>query len=362
MGTKSIQECTRLGAGLCSLLLICILSSCGRSGSGSPQRDDMEFTDEVVIKTTPVKNQGRSPLCWAYAMLATIESERLMLGDSLELSPDYYGRMFLKDEAREYFFSNKKGEISMRGTSSMLLNLLNRYGALPYTSFYNERPINYNVLVRKAGQVVDTAPGLDKMNERLERLLDDHIGYLPAAVFMFGMEYTPGQFAESVCLPGEYLSLTSFTHHPFGERFVLELPDNQMRDSFMNVPIDTLMYRVERAIRYGHPVCWEGDITEPGFNFQEGRAVVMHKQPMFLNKKKEITQADRQRAFERRETTDDHCMELCGLARDKEGQKYFKAKNSWGRTGRYRGFMYLSYDYVKLKTIAFYMSKTAWNR
>lgn len=177
---------------------------------------------------------------------------------------------------------------------------------------------------------------------------------------MYGTEYTPRQFAESVCLPGDYLSLTSFTHHPFGKRFVLEVPDNQMRDSFMNVPIDTLMFRVERAIRRGHPVCWEGDISEPGFNFQEGRAVVMHKQAMFLNKRKEITQADRQRAFERLETTDDHCMELCGLARDRSGRKYFLAKNSWGNTGRYRGFMYLSDDYVKLKTIAFYMSRTAW--
>ncbi len=347
---------------LFSIILAGILSACSNRDAQQTVPTSGAFVDEVIIKTTPVKNQGRSPLCWVYAMLATIESERLMMGDSLELSADYYGRMLLKDEAREYFFSDKKGEISMRGTSSMLLNLLSRYGALPYTSFYNKRPINYNVLSRKAGQVAETAPGLDKMNERLERLLDDNIGYLPAAVFMFGMEYTPGQFAESVCLPGEYLSLTSFSHHPFGERFVLEVPDNQMRDSFMNVPIDTLMFRVERAIRRGHPVCWEGDISEPGFNFGEGRAVVVHRQRPPFNKEKTITQADRQRAFERLETTDDHCMELCGLARDKEGNKYFKAKNSWGQTGRYQGFVYLSDDYVKFKTIAVYMSKSAWGK
>jgi aminopeptidase C len=361
MRTKSIQLHTRWRAILFLLPFAYILASCGHSDSRSFIRDDKEFTNEVVIKTTPVKNQGRSPLCWAYAMLATIESERLMMGDSLELSVDYYARMLLKDKTREYFFSRGQGQISLRGTSSMLLNLISAYGAQAYTGYYNERPVNCNVLARKAQRLADTAPSLAKMEERMERLLDDNIGFLPRFVYMYGAEYTPKQFAESVCLPGEYLSLTSFTHHPFGERFVLEVPDNQMRDSFMNVPIDTLMFRVERAIRRGHPVCWEGDISEPGFSFQEGRAVVMHKQAMFLNKKKEITQTDRQRAFERRETTDDHCMELCGLAHDRSGRKYFRAKNSWGKTGRYIGFMYLSYDYVKLKTIAFYMSKTAWN-
>lgn len=342
------------------VLAVVVLASCDRRASKPGENADREFVDEVVIKTTPVKDQGRSPLCWVYAMLATIESERLMKGDSVELSADYYGRMLLMEKAREFYFSHRRGDISLRGMSSMLPSLIDRYGATPYTGYYNERAVNYNVLARKATQVVATATELAKMNGRIVRLLDENIGYLPGTISMYGTEYTPRQFAESVCLPGVYRSLTSFTHHPFGKRFVLEVPDNQMRDSFMNVPIDTLMFRVERAIRRGHPVCWEGDISEPGFNFQEGRAVVMHKQAMFLNKRKEITQADRQRAFERLETTDDHCMELCGLARDRSGRKYFLAKNSWGNTGRYRGFMYLSEDYVKLKTIAFYMSRTAW--
>ncbi|MGI6242682.1 MAG: C1 family peptidase [Prevotella sp.] len=361
MSTMSIHRHRRGETILVLLITVYIFFVCGCSSSDSSARDEIEFTDEVVIKTTPVKDQGRSPLCWAYAMLATIESERLMMGDSVELSVDYCARMLLKDKTFRYFFSRRQSDLSMRGMSSMLLNLIDAYGAEPYTGYYNEKPVNYNVLARKAQRVAAIAPSFVKMKQSVERLFDDNIGFLPNSVFMLGMRYTPEQFAESVCQPDEYLSLTSFTHHPFGERFVLEVADNQMRDSFMNVPIDTLMFRVERAIRNGHPVCWEGDISEPGFNFQEGWAIVMPKSSTFLNKKKEITQANRQRAFERRETTDDHCMELCGLARDRKGRKYFRAKNSWGKTGRYRGFIYLSYDYVKLKTIAFYMSKTAWN-
>lgn len=334
----------------CLQLAALLVAGCSQPTGRGTATAGREFRDEVVVKTTPVKNQGRSPLCWAFAMLATIESEHLMKGDSVELSTDYYGRMLLRDEAREYFFSQKRGHISLRGMSSMLLNLLHTYGAEPYTSFYNERPVNYMVLAKRARQIADTAPSLAKMDERMEAMLDEGIGFMPRYVFMLGMEYTPRQFAESVCLPDEYLRLTSFTHHPFGKKFVLEVPDNQMRDSFLNIPIDTMMLHIEQALRHGHPVCWEGDISEPGFSFAESRAEVPQTRAA-------ITQDLRQRAFERGKTTDDHCMELCGMARDRRGRLYFKAKNSWGRGNRYGGYMYLSYDYVRLKTIAVYMSR-----
>lgn len=336
-----------------------MLASCGKPAPKGGDGERQEFADEVVVKTTPVKDQGQSSLCWVYAMLATIESEHLMMGDSVELSADYYGRLMLRDEARRYFLSNKQGAISLRGMGAALLNLLQAYGAEPYTTLYNEHPVNYNVLERKARQIAHTAPSLSKLNERMERMLDGDIGFVPRYVFMLGMEYTPRQFAESVCLPGEYLALTSFTHHAFGEKFVLEVPDNVMRDSFLNVPIDTMMLHIEQALRRGHPVCWEGDISEPGFSYAEGRATVTAKHAVFLGRHHEITQATRQREFEHLDTTDDHCMELCGIARDANGRLFFKAKNSWGRDNRYGGYMYLSYDYVRLKTIAVYMSKAA---
>ena len=64
------------------------------------------------------------------------------------------------------------------------------------------------------------------------------------------------------------------------------------------------------------------------------------------------TQEERQRLFDRRQTTDDHCMELCGLARDRKGQRFFIAKNSWGTDNPFGGMMYISRDYIRMKTIA----------
>lgn len=339
----------------------CILfSACSGERKKGNTCADGAFVSEVVVKTTPVKNQGRSSLCWVYAMVATIESERLMMGDSVELSTDYYARMVLMEKARARFFAHRQQSISMRGTGSMLLSLINKYGAMPYAGYSNISPVNYAVLARKTEHIAAAAPLLEALNRRMERLLDENIGYLPASIFMYGTQYTPQEFGRSVCLPGQYLSLTSFTHHPFGQRFVLEVPDNVLRDSFLNIPIDTLMFRVERAIAQGHPVCWEGDTSEPGFDVEAGKADLCPAQYAFFSRRGGISQADRQRAFETGKTTDDHCMELCGLARDRRGRKFFLAKNSYGKTGRYGGFIYLSEAYVRLKTIAFYMSREAW--
>lgn len=336
-----------------SILGLLTLISCDLSAPKNGGSDDGTFVDEVVIKTTPVKNQGSSSLCWLYGMFATIESEHLMKGDSVNLSIDYPARMMLRDGAIRYFFSHNPDDVAMHGMSSRAIRLLQTYGAMPYDSYYSRQPVNYGVLSRKAQQIAHASVSLRQLDGHLENVFDENIGYLPKMVFMLGAEYAPLEFAHSVCLPGEYVSLTSFSHHPFGSKFVLEVPDNVSRDSFLNVPIDTLMHRTLQAIRFGHPVCWEGDISEPGFDFTKGIASL----PTGVS---HPDQRQRQRAFEAHRTTDDHVMELCGLARDKAGHQYFLAKNSWGTDNHYHGFMYLSYDYVKLKTIALYMSREAW--
>ena len=308
------------------------------------------FCTEVMLKTTPFKDQGNSPLCWVYAMLATIETEHLMQGDSVNLSPDYVARMWLTEQARFSYLSKGKHTISMRGMASMTLNMIQRYGLEPYDAYPNYNDVNYNVMARTATQIARAATSFNILDNRLADALNHNIGYLPLTLFMFGVEYTPLEFAHSVCLPGEYEALTSFSHHPFNQKFVLETPDNQLHDSFMNVPLDSMMNRIEQSLRNGHPVCWEGDISEPGFNTAAGCATLD-------NESMPITQQQRQRAFETLQTTDDHCMELCGIAHDIKGDKYFIAKNSWGKTRPYSGFIYLSFNYVRAKTIAVYLPK-----
>ena len=326
-----------------AVLLLC---SCGRP-QPAPQTEDRAFADDVRLRTTPVKNQGRSQLCWIYAMLATIETDRIMAGDSVNLSPDYPARMWMTERARRCFLSGGTAEVDMRGVAPMLLSLADEYGLMPYDSYHCDGGANYNVMARRATALARRSRNLSDFDRQFNDMFDRAVDYLPTHIWMFGAEYSTGEFTRSMFMPGDYTALTSFTHHPMGETVALELPDNKTDCRFINVPIDSLMARVTAALKAGHAVCWEGDITEPGFSFERGTAVLTDRAP--------LTQQQRQKEFETRRTTDDHCMALIGLAHDRNGRRYFIAKNSWGTGNPYGGMMYLSEDYVRMKTIAVVM-------
>ncbi len=315
-----------------------VLISCGKQRSKTDIPEE-KFTVELRLPTTPVKNQGTSSLCWAYAMLATLETEHIMRGDSVNLSPDYVARMYLSEQADRRRLLPKKiahreSAITTRGMCTMALDLIHTYGLQHYDAYRRKEDMDYNVLCRKLDYGNDT-----------EKLLDKYIGPLPKQVFMLGALYTPLEFTHSVCTDDEYLALTSFTHHPYGQRFPLEVPDNYYHNTFLNVPLDTMMNLIVQSLRAGHPVCWEGDTSESGFLFGEGYAVLK-------NENKKVTAERRQASFEAHRTTDDHVMEIVGLAHDQYGRRFFLCKNSWGTGNRYGGFMFLSENYVRMKTIA----------
>lgn len=319
------------------------------------------FSTLVLLPTTPVKNQSSTPLCWLYAMTATIETEHIGQGDSVNLSTDFTARQYLSSLARRYFFTRRAEDLSLRGTAPMGVALLRRYGAMPYDSYHSgsatvtDGPSGvrtscppappYRSIARRLMLASRSQPSAAAYGRVVERLLDEAVGAVPPHVFMLGAEYSPRDFAQSVCRAGEWRPLTSFSHHPFGRDIDLELADNRLGQRFMNVPVDSLVAIIKASLRDGHPVCWEGDVSEPGFGWADGVADVPASTP--------LTQARRQLMFERRQTTDDHCMALVGMARRKsDGTLFFIAKNSWGDSNRLHGFMLLSERYVRMKTVA----------
>ena len=196
-------------------LLVIVLAGCSKK----PRHT---FTDLVKLPMTPVKDQGKRQLCWAYAMLATIETEHLLCGDSVNLSAVYIDRV-LPDYTRSSFLvppsSNKE-----RAMCQTLLTVIGRYGIVPY-----------DVLPDDASDGMPT----------------------PQWVFMLGARYTPQEFAHSVCAPDEYLSLTCFPDSPYYKKIVVPVPDNWEGNRMLNGPLDTLRRHVDRALRHRHPVCWE---------------------------------------------------------------------------------------------------------
>ena len=73
----------------------------------------------------------------------------------------------------------------------------------------------------------------------------------------------------------------------------------------------------------------------------------------------EVTQEMRQEMFDRQETTDDHGMEIVGIATDQKGNRYYKVKNSWDTNQVYDGFFYVSEPYFLAKTVDIYVNKEA---
>lgn len=298
---------------------------------------------------TPVKDQGRRQVCWVYAMLATIETEHIGRGDSVNLSPYYVVRRLLEHDAQLGYFSPKPRRISLRGMGCDLIDAIETYGLAPYDSYRTGEGSNINVLANKVSRIAAMRSGLDVCNERTRAALDAQLGIAPRRIYLYSAQYTPQEFARSVCAPDEYESLTSFTHHPFFERFALEVPDNRRHALFLNLPIDSLLRRVVNAVAHGHGVCWEGDTSEPLFSFADGTATLPHS--------KRVSQESRQHDFEALRTTDDHCMAIVGLAHNDKGQRFFIMKNSWGTANPYGGLMYVSFDYFRIKTIAVFMPK-----
>lgn len=172
----------------------------------------MHYVFEVMNPMTPVKDQGKSQLCWAYAMLAAIETEHLRWGDSVNLAP-----AFIEQKLKQEPQAPKSG----RGMGATLLSLLQKYGIVCYDAM----------------RTVETPA--------------------PQYVFMYGAEYTTHEFARSVCAPDEYICLTSTSSAPYYKEVELDLPDNWLHQRFLNIPIDTLLKKTVHAVRRHHGVCWE---------------------------------------------------------------------------------------------------------
>ena len=336
---------------------ICILSltivslwSC--NGKGEHGNEEIyHFKTEVIHKTTPVKDQGNSNACWAYAMLSMIESEHLTVDDSVNLSTAYVERMRMNEEAIKYYLADGQYRFITRGTGMTLIHSIMRYGVMPYDSYKNDFDISDRVVSRRLAVAGNTAINnkvrLKNWQNKIDGILDDTYGPMPRNVYMLGAQYTPLEFAHSVCHKDEYMALTSFTHHPFNTSFELEIPDNWEHDEFMNTPIERLTALVEKALRSGHTAVWEGDSSEPGFSFRKGIAILTGNKP--------INQSERQKEFEQLETSGNHTMHIIGIAHDQYGKEFFVMKNSWGTSNPYHGLMYMSVDYFKIKTVAVFI-------
>lgn len=364
-------------------------------------KDDSGYKFELIkeIPHTSVKNQYRSGTCWSFAGMSFFEAEMLRMGKpEVDLSEMYPVSMCYRDKAIKYVRMLGNTNFGSGGVLYDDIYVAGTYGLVPEKVYpginYNEDKHVHGEMDNMLRKMVEAV--VENKNKKLSPVwdqainstLDAYLGTIPDKFDYKGKSYSPKTFASDYCgiNAAEYVQITSFTHHPFYEQFMLEVPDNWLWSQFYNVPLDELQEIVDASLEKGYSVLWAADTSEKGFATSlKGIAVIPEKTPENMTgaeiakwdslsekdkeaaiykfdkpgKEKEITQQNRQEAFDNLDTTDDHAMHLIGLAKDQNGTIYYKVKNSWGKYNDLKGYFYASKPYLRYKTTAIVVNKAA---
>ncbi len=333
-----------------------------------------QFTETERVNCTPVKNQQRTGTCWSYATASLLESEIARMGHGdIDISEMYIVRNIYQDKATNYMLRQGKANFSQGSLSHDLVRMVNKIGLMPqdaYTGLVGGAT-GHDHSEMEAGLkgFLDGVNTMQMLSPRwmpaFNAVLDTYMGVVPNKVTYKGKSLTPTEYASELGIDSDnYISFTSFTHHPFGTSFILEIPDNYSNGEFYNLKIDDLVKLTKEAIKEGYSIAWDGDVSEKGFSAKEGIAVLPSapaREDLFdtPGKEMDVTQQLRQQQFMSKSTTDDHLMHIVGLAKDQKGNQYFIIKNSWGEISEHKGFLYMSEAYFRMKTVAVMVHKDA---
>ncbi len=356
------------------------------------------FTDVKVIPHTSVKDQNKSGTCWCFSTTSFLEDEILRQGgDSLDISEMFTVRQCYLEKAERYIRMYGQANFAAGGATLDVLHVWGNQGCVPeevYTGLnYGEDKHVHGELDAALKAYLDATKA--NPNKKLspawrkgvEGILDAYLGEVPETFTYNGKTYTPKSYAASLPIKVEdYVPFTSFTHHPFYESFAIEVPDNWLWEKSMNVPMGELKAIIDNAIDNGYPIAWAADVSEDGFKWKEGFAIMPKERSaadmdgtelsrwVHLTDKErqelqndikgpvdeiEVTQEMRQEMFDNQQTTDDHGMEIVGTATDQNGKRYYKVRNSWDTNQIYDGYFYVSEPYLLAKTLQILVHKDA---
>lgn len=325
------------------------------------------FTHTVDVKCTPVKSQARTGTCWSFATSSFIESELIRMGhEDANLSEMFVVRNIYKDKARNYVLRQGKANFSQGSLSHDLIRVMESGGVMPESVYSGllkgEEKHDHSEMEAGLKGFLDGILNQKRLSKKwplaFNAILDAYLGTAPETFKYNGKEYTAMSLAKDLGLDaGKYVSLTSFTHHPYNESFILEIPDNYSNGSFYNVQLNDLISTIDKALAKGYTVAWDGDVSEKGFDAKKGIAVLPvneKRKDLFDNpgKEQKVTAELRQDNFESFSTTDDHLMHIVGKAEDRNGTEYYIIKNSWGEISPFKGYLYMSKAYAEMKTVA----------
>ena len=370
-------------------------SICATAQVKSPVADlDYTFTTVKANPITSVKNQASSGTCWAYSTIGFFESEAMRLGnikDTLkypDFSVFYVVSHSYMDRAVKYVRLDGNLTFGAGSEADDVLHVIEDYGIVPLEAmtgmnYGTELPRQAELDAVLAGYISAVAKNPNRTlttawRPGFQAVLDAYLGPCPEKFTVDGKEYTPAEYRDAMkIVPEDYVTLSSFTHHPFYSWFPLEVCDNWRWDEVYNVPIDEFMSVLDDAIMKGYTVAWGADVSHAGFT-RNGLGILVDVKASSAGSDQEHwvgkeegkpapvsivesvpTQESRQVEFENKTITDDHGMQIFGIAKDQDGKKYYMVKNSWGETGKYKGIWYVTEAFVKNQSMDYMIHKSA---
>lgn len=359
-----------------------------------------EFTPVKVLKITPIQDQGRSSTCWSFSGLGFLEIEALReSGKSVSLAPMFVVAQNYKDKADRYIRWQGNVNFGPGGSFGDVLHTVKNHGIVPIEAMtglkegenkhvHNEIHALASGYMRALLNEMGRSGTLSSSwKDGYNGIIDAYLGKAPESFTYEGKTYTPKSFRDALKINiDDYVSITSFTHHPFYDKFILEIPDNWRQGESYNVPLKEMMAIIDNAINNNYAVAWGTDVSEEGFT-RDGLGILIDVESSSNRGSDqarwvgvapsdrreiiakmirtpgapeiEVTQEWRQKGFDNLETQDDHGMVIFGISKDQEGKKFYNVKNSWGETGSYKGIWYVSEAFVAGKTINIVVHKNA---
>lgn len=365
------------------LLLLAAFAFAGNLVSQTPEA--YEFKEVKRLAASPVKDQQNTGTCWAFSTTSFIESELQRMGHgAADLSEMFIVRHIYRQKCENYVRRQGTAQLSQGGLGHDLINAIRAHGVAPESVYPGRpdpsQPLDHSALEVRLQKMCDEFVDLGKRGalpdnwlEEIDATLDAALGESPKKFLLAERQWsTPIFYRDYLGInPDDYVSITSFTHHPFWTKFILEIPDNFANGEFYNMPISDLMRCIRSALEQGYSIEWDADVSNAGFSAKNGLAIVpatdwkdksVAQQVQTFKAwepEKTISQEYRQQLFDRQETVDDHLMHITGMVDEKHNGMFYVVKNSWGEISDLKGYLYVSEAYMRLNTISILLHKNA---